>query len=404
MTKPSSRGTTSTPETSNLDFITVLTTQPGNFASKVITRNTDGQIDIQNFNAGMSFAVLELPAIDGIHTLSNYLTQLETIPNALVIRGRPLPHIAQSSWVYRRKVNFLTPDSGHRWLMIDIDKYPLPKHLLSKCNSHAAIEYLVGKLPAEFRDATYYWSFSSSAGVKNHGNVSAHLWFWLTAWVSDAELTRWGDYVNKGAGRKLIDTALFRDVQPHFTAAPRFVNMADPLPMRSGLCQKTHDAVTLQLPPSTAPTKKGSSQTPTAGQTVQTTSNSDDVGFENRLARIGDHPGGQGFHNPLLNAAASYVATHGEQGTDVEVLYAILHDAAMAADRRHHTLDDVEHRACRDQIMPMIESAIAKFGQDDRRRTKSRLIKGVEPYYKASPIPAEEASRQITAMIKGAIQ
>ena len=163
MTKFSSRGTTSTPVTSNPDFITVLTTQPGYFASKVITRTTDGHIDIQNFNAGLYFAVLDLPAIDGIHTLSNYLTQLEAIPNALVIRGRPLSHIAQGTWVFRRKVNFLTPDDGHRWVMIDIDKYPLPKRLVSKRNSHAAIEYLVTKLPAEFHDTTYHWAFSSSA-------------------------------------------------------------------------------------------------------------------------------------------------------------------------------------------------------------------------------------------------
>jgi len=402
MTKPIAQSTASTTTTPQPNFLTVLFTQPGFFASKTITRKADGHITIQDFEAGWSFGVLDLPPIGDIYTLSNYLMQLETIPTALVIRGQPLAHLVPGSAVFRRKVNFLTPEHGHNWVMIDIDKYPLPKRLASKRNSHAAIAYLVTKLPAEFHDATYHWAFSSSAGIKNHDTVSAHLWFWLVEPVSDADLTRWGHFVNAGAGRKLIDIALFRDVQPHYTAAPRFVGMADPLPTRSGLCQKSLDAVALILPPAVTPTTRKTGQTVAASRSGNATTYPDDVGFENRLARIGDHPGGQGFYVPLLNAAASYVATYGEQGTDVEVLFTILHDAAMSADRRHHTHEEVEHRASHEQIMPMIESAIKKFGKDDRPRTKPRLNKGIEPYYKANPITADEASRQIAAMIKGA--
>lgn len=403
MTNPTAHANTATLTTTNPDYLTVLFTLPGHFASKTITRNVDGRIDIQDFNAGLYFGVLDLPPIGDIHALSNYLTQLETIPNALVIRGQPLSHLPPGTPVFRRKVNFQSPERGHHWVMIDIDKYPLPKRLSSKRNDPAVIAYLVTKLPKEFHDATYHWAFSSSAGIKNHDTVSAHLWFWLAEPVSDTELTRWGHFVNDGAGRKLIDIALFRDVQPHFTASPRIVGMADPLPKRSGLCQKTLDAVALILPPARTQTKRGTSLTPSASRSGHTATNPEDVGFEKRLARIGDHPGGQGFYQPLLNAAASYVATYGEQGTDVEALFVTLHNAAMAADRRHHTLEQVEHRASREQIMPMIESAISKFGQDDRPRTKSRLIKGIEPYYKANPISSDEATRQIAAMIKGAL-
>jgi hypothetical protein len=403
MTTPNARRTTSTPSATNPDYLTVLYTQPGHFASKTISCKADGSIEIQDFNAGLYFGVLDLPSIGDIYTLSNYLSQLESIPNALAIRGQPLPHLAHGTAVYRRKVNFQSPERGHHWVMIDVDKYPLPRRLLSKRLSHAVVEYLITKLPTEFHDVTYHWAFSSSAGVKNHETVSAHIWFWLTQAVSDEELTRWGYFVNEGAGHKLIDTALFRAVQPHYTAAPQFVGMNDPLPIRSGLCRKKHDAVALQLPLPKTPLKRGTNPTSAANQIDHLPANPDDVGFENRLARIGDHPGGQGFYVPLLNAAASYVATYGEQGTDVEVLFAILHDAAMAADRSHHTLEYVEHRASREQIMPMIESAIPKFGQDDRPRTKPRLIKGIGPYYKANPITSEEASRQIAAMIKGAL-
>lgn len=275
----------------------------------------------------------------------------------------------------------------------------VPKRL-----SHAVVEYLITKLPTEFHDVTYHWAFSSSAGVKNHETVSAHIWLWLAQPVSDEELTRWGNFVNEGAGHKLIDTALFRDVQPHYTAAPQFVGMTDPLPIRSGLCQKKHDAVALQLPPPKTPLKRGNNPKSAANRIDHLPATPDEIGFENRLARIGDHPGGQGFYVPLLHAAASYVATYGEQGTDVEMLFTILHDTAMAADRSNHTAEEVEHRASREQIMPMIESAIAKFGQDDRPRRKSRLIKGIEPYYKADPISAGEASNQIAAMLKGALQ
>jgi hypothetical protein len=385
------------------DSITVLFTQPGYTASKTITRNASGGIEIKDFNAGMYFGVLDLPPVDGIHSLSNYLTQLETIENVLVIRGEPLPHVSSGQSVHRRKVNFLTPKHGRRWVMLDVDKYPLPKRLASRAKSHAAVAYVVSKLPREFHDVTYHWSFSSSTGFKGADTVSVHIWFWLDAPISDMDLTRWAHFVNFHAGLKLIDFALFRDVQAHYTAAPRFVGMKDPLPIRSGLCVKARDAVEIQLPTSASKVKSARALHKARGERAPS-ADTNVVGFENRLACIGDHAGGQGFYIPLLNAAASYAATYGADETDIEALYSILHDAAMAADRRHHTIDEVVHRASREQIIPMIESALAKYGQVERTRVKTRLVKGIDPHYQANPVSALAANELIAALIEDALK
>ena len=53
---------------------------------------------------------------------------------------------------------------------------------------------------------------------------------------------------NARAGMKLIDPALFNDVQAHFTAAPVFEGLVDPFSVRSGLVRKEVDEVALKLP------------------------------------------------------------------------------------------------------------------------------------------------------------
>ncbi|MCD8525987.1 MAG: hypothetical protein LRY62_02150 [Alphaproteobacteria bacterium] len=63
------------------------------------------------------------------------------------------------------------------------------------------------------------------------GTISAHLWFWCDRPVSDVE---WKAFF-KAHGSK-VDLAVYSAVQPHYTAQPIFVGMADPVPERIGLC------------------------------------------------------------------------------------------------------------------------------------------------------------------------
>jgi len=234
-------------------------------------------------------------------------------------------------------------------------------------------EYIVHLLPPEFHDASYHWQLSSSAGVFDQTTVSAHFWFWLAKPIPDIALRAWAKHVNDVAGFKLIDPTLFQHVQPHFVAAPMFKNMPDPFPDRSGLVIKSSGQVDLQLPPAAPVATDGG--TPSCGN-FNTSGGS---GFDYHLSQVGDHPGGDGFHMPIIQAAASYVAEHGTEGTNVEALCSIIQQRVRTADASKHGKGEVESRADRDHVMSAITSAMRKYGDAASQRRKGRRLVGLTP-------------------------
>ena len=150
---------------------------------------------------------------------------------------------------------FAEPVSGRRWALTDFDEVPIPAHIDIIDAPEEAVEYLAGLLPAEFRDVSYHWQLSSSAGMGDPGLLSAHLWFCLDRPATEAELKRWGATIDTP-----VDTHLFETVQPHYTAAPIVeAGVRDPLPRRSGLRLGLEDAVGLVIPdPAPRPASSGS--------------------------------------------------------------------------------------------------------------------------------------------------
>lgn len=358
-------------KTNAVDKVTVLMSWDG-IATKRITRDDTGEIVIHEFNAGKYFNVGILP-VDGIVALSDTLTALEDFPKALVIRGDPVAGPDWESRTRRLKTNFLTPEEGRHWVMLDLDKIPLPKRLRGDPTSSDVREHVISLLPREFHDASYHWQLSSSAGFRGYDKVSFHFSFWLDRAVHDRDLKRWTEHENKRAGYKLIDPALFNDVQAHYTAAPIFEDVENPFPVRSGLVTKKSDEVKLLLPPTPREETKNRAR--------HTNNSSHPFGFENWLKRIGDHEGGDGFHDPIIRAAASYVATNGASGTDVEALYERIRDVVLAADASRHERRYVDGMASREHIIGAITGAIKKFGNQPSARRKSRRIDHVDPYY-----------------------
>ena len=357
------------------DAITILMTAPGHTASKRFVKTATG-VEKIGFNAGLYFGVMEPQVVGDIYGLSDVLMAIEPYPNMLVIRGLPANDAFVGNGVRRTGSgdvgNFFTPPAGHHWILIDFDKIKIPKCLSLKRNPVAVCEHLVGLLPAEFHSASYHWQLSSSAGMGEPDEVSMHIWFWLMRPVPDQDLKAWGAAVNDKVGYKLIDTALFQHVQAHYTAAPLFEGMPDPFATRSGLHTKTQDAVDLVLPEAMAQPARG-----TVGSGVSLTRAASGAGFEYHLSRIGDHPGGDGFHGPIVAAVASYVATHGEDGTDREALYQAVRERVLSADARNHDPVYIEHMASREHIESAIESAIRKYGAAPARR-KASLHEGVQ--------------------------
>lgn len=200
--------------------LTVLRSQFGPLAK---IWQPDGTI--LGYSSGQHYA-LDVRQPNNLDELATHLALLEYDSTACVIRGTPInPHAATT---LRRNEFF--DDAPIPWVMIDIDKY-----------AGGGIEqFIQAHLPAAFHDASYYWQFGGSAGHPSRaGLLSAHLWFWLDAPHTGADLgaQHWPN----------VDPSMFRRVQPHYTARP--LGDAVPPGPRSGLVKRTRDDVALRLMP-----------------------------------------------------------------------------------------------------------------------------------------------------------
>jgi hypothetical protein len=248
------------------DFLTILVCAQSHSAAKRFVLGDDGTIQKVDYNAGLLFGVMDKEVSD-IFSLSTVLKGVEILPNALVVRGALINPPAPETGIRRLGENFATPSRGRRWLLIDFDEIKVPDVLDLTKDTLAVIEHLVSLLPEEFHDVSYHYQLSSSAGMGATDKVSAHVWFWLSEPWSDENLKSWAKAVNDEAGYKLIDPALFNDVQAHYTAAPIFEGVTDPFPIRSALVEKTSDAVTIRyIPP--ARNSEALSMTPGLGSAL----------------------------------------------------------------------------------------------------------------------------------------
>lgn len=366
-----------------IDTVTILWTQFDKLATKQFSRTSPkASVTMKQYDAGYLYKVSKPIAISSIKELSTVLTTVEGWPQALIIRGSPVSADIIGQSVQRTGSgegadfvgNFKTPVQGRHYIEIDVDKFALPTLCrLKHSNIRRICERIIHSLPPEFHEASYHWQLSSSAGVFDKSKVSAHFWFWLATPVPDATLKTWAKHVNAVAGLKLIDPALFQHVQPHYVAAPLFKGMADPFPVRSGLVTKIFDCVDLQLPP---PAMVSQADITTPSGTFSTSGGS---GFDYHMGRIGDHPGGDGFHNPIVQAAASYVSEHGREGTDVEALLLVIQQRVLTADASKHSKGEVEDRASREHIVSAITSALRKYGDATNQRRKTRRLVGLTP-------------------------
>jgi|GEM_PF-4077558 len=383
------------------DSLTVLVCCKENTATKKFSK--DGKKIVKTaYNAGYKFCVMQRK-VNGIEELSGNLRFLEDRSSAFIIRGQPLPHVKlEESW-NRNNKNFKTPALGLRYALFDFDNIEMPEGLSLRKDKIPAFEFLISKLPPEYHNVSYHWQLSSSAGMSKESKLSAHIWFYFNRPVSDLELREFADYVNKQSKCKLIDSALFRDVQPHFTAAPIFEGVKNPFPERSGLVVKKNSFVLFKsyvspkeaIKRTYAPSKR---QKSTEKQRLNPEQNNTISNFDILIDSIGDHEGGNGFNDPIIRAIASYVGSNGKEGTDIEWLYDYISKKVLAANRSQHTDSYIKIKASRKYIITAINSAIKKFG-DKGQSNKSKLISGIEPPKRKKTKIASDAHAELAQRI-----
>jgi len=220
------------------DEITIL--QSDKLLTKKFTL-IDGEIQKTDYDKAFWYRYFEVE-LSSIKDLSECLFMLEDKPNRCVIRGQLLAGIDENQKVLRRKkatddhpAYFGEKAEGHQWVCFDFDKIPDPLGLTSDEERRA---YIVSLLGDEFKDVSYHYQWSSSAGINGWDTLSIHIWYWLEEPRTDSEMCRWA----KDNGN--VDDAIFRTVQPNYTARPKFIDMDDPIgPDRSGFVQREKDNV-----------------------------------------------------------------------------------------------------------------------------------------------------------------
>jgi len=367
--------------------ITVLHSPQGKYQKRFV--QVDSTTIGESPEIGYWFTIESKP-VTNIHDLSELLLTLEGDPSRFIVRGTAADTVDTTQRVRRRlrrptgavqEAPFI--DIASDWVMLDVDKQALPQGLDLLGEPEAAIEYLIGKLPTEFHNATVHYQLSGSAGVSTLERVSAHLFFWLNRPATSAQLKQWAKAVNHQ--HELIDDAVFTPVQPHYTSKPSFpAGYTDPFSgRRSGLIKKAQATVTIDY--SLVEKVKQHRLTHTQ-QHFEGVS-----GYENILAQLGDGLGGDGFHNPLLRGVASHVAVSGREKAEVtrESLKVDLRARIDAVDSSNHTFEEIERYKGDGYLDALIGSAIEKFGDAN----------AAPPYFDVVELPLEEAEAKLNQTI-----
>jgi hypothetical protein len=308
------------------DSLTILSSS-SKFSAKQFSRQPDGTIKNRGYDHETHFAVETVP-VDDIKSLAHSRRLLHADKK----NGDPATFGEQAR---------------HHFIA-DIDHIVCPAAINPRGDPEGAVEYAIGLLPPELHDASCWWQLSCSQSVFDDITLSIHLWFWSEQALSSDELKRWGSEVNRVAGYKLVDTSLYTGVQPHYTSAPIFKNLPDPLPRRTGFRQGLDDDVSLLIPP---PDPKHADE-PFAGGWEP------GKGTEAYIAAIG---GPEGFREPIKNAIASFVAIHGSKA-DATALKAAIRAAVLRADAGGRARQAIDRYADEDHLDAILQWVRAQQG------------------------------------------
>lgn len=170
---------------------------------------------VKDYSIGKYFQVEE-KAVNGLEDIHRILHAASLDPKSFVIRGAPTG--PQRDRVLRRSrgEDATFRDDPCHWVCLDIDSAdPVTQ------DPAAELRALVDSAP-QLKGVSCVAQLSSSWGIKP--GVRAHLWFWLEEARTSQQVSEWA------AGLPFrVDHALFNPVQPHYTAAPIFEGIEDPV-------------------------------------------------------------------------------------------------------------------------------------------------------------------------------
>ncbi len=287
---------------------TILRARTGCYCTKQWSWDASRKIWAKtSYSAGLLFTVEEV-TFTSLKEMAVILDKLRGDSKAFVVRGKLLPDVKEkvradpAATIYRlKKENKGRPPTlaevPRRWLMIDVDDWPLPPWADLAGDPGPVIKAAVRELlPVAFHDVQCWWQLSSSAGFEP-GVLKVHIYFWLTNPTSNDHVKRVLKDTAPG-----VDLSPFNAVQPHYIANPIIVGGPDPIRQRVGWLPGTRHAVDLPDPSQPKHGREASAGISRSGS------------IRNALANLGDGDGLGGFHSPLRTLAMEYARSCARYG------------------------------------------------------------------------------------------
>lgn len=336
------------------DTVTILRTH-GRYATKQVTRRKDGSLDVRGYDEAKHFRVYERE-VDGLEELAALLDRVSADPWSTIIRAKP------REGVDRRHARRLLHDavdehgeitpatfepSARRWLLLDVDKVEGDPPCDPRDGPGVAA-WVAGQMPEEMQGASYWWAFTSSAGIKP--GVRMRLAYWLSRAVDQWELDLW-------LNGHPVDHSVFRPVQVIYLARPIFRGLADPIATRSGV--QPHGAPTVEVPVIVKPEPEGAAAWERLGRWRHTVSESrsPDHDLEEALGTFCSTPeaganawGGHGRHHALYVAVLSLCAHIRRGFLPVDLVRREFMAAAGSLDRREEVARHIENALRRGRV------------------------------------------------------
>ena len=287
----------------------------------------DGRIDIKQYG---NVYLFDNEAIE-YHSLENAYDDFRELASSrrfCFIRGNIKPEFRGKKCrrlLHDDNATIEADPIGKNLLMFDFDDVDNPGGVQP---SVADLERLVvAQLPAEFHGASFFYQFSSRAGVYGWDPFKVHLFYWTTKPWPDAKLRDWAKGWNEHLGLKWLDDRVFLSSQINYIADPLFVGMDDPLGTdRWGFVQKASASVDLQ------PIARTSRPAPVWTASLSTIYTPADIQerLEEKLAQIGV---GGNYREPLMAAIGFYIAASKRRGQvpDLDHLKSAIHAQAGGA-------------------------------------------------------------------------
>lgn len=203
--------------------ITILLSSSGTPARKTFAVDSEGKLDVSDYPFIKTWQVRTGEASD-YPALLGIISKATRVPKACIISGAPRNELSLQDCVVRRYLGETAPfdEVPRSWVAFDIDDMEVP----DADDHETLVGYALERFPEPFASASVVYQWTSKQSVQRPRNLlRLRLWFLL----SDPVLPScWRGWARSYAKELHVDPALYNPVQPHYTATPEFIGMADP--------------------------------------------------------------------------------------------------------------------------------------------------------------------------------